>query len=88
MLFKITIITLSPAHQISRQMNTEAQCKILFFPMGFISLKLYGNENSMGNFDSLKFNFIIIVTMLPLSMFMNNIAVLCIHISEKISFLF
>ena len=39
MLFKITIITLSPAHQISRQMNTEAQFKILFFPMGFIFLK-------------------------------------------------
>ena len=68
-------------------MNTEAQFKLLFFPMGFF---FYQSCCGMKIFDSLniylyeKLN----VPMLPLSMFLNNIAVLWIKMIREISFYF
>ena len=62
--------------------------------MGFFSSKLFGNENSMGIPMEFSIFFLIYfydkltVTMQPVCMFMNNIAVLCMHmIREKFLFI-
>ena len=70
-------------------MNAEAQFKIFIFSMGFLYHKGVWEWKYHGNFLFFKIYFYdkSIVTMLPLSLFMKNIAVLCTHIIRE-NFLF